>query len=190
MRHLGGISPKRTEIRESQNKRKREPLIVRPPTLLMSMDEETRKAADDLAEWAKPKTKKRTTGIGDSKFVKVLDEATEMLAKGDWAAAKSLHFVALYADLHFRVYGVEAGDMGSKERVYAAKMAKDMLAKDFGGSPDAMARFVAWTWSRERGIETWAREKGVGRGRVTWRDQFGRKLLTMFRLDEARKARR
>ncbi len=174
MRHLGGLNPAQPpQIRESQ------------------IDAATRKAADELAEWARPKTPKRKKGIGNAAFVRTLDEATAMLKDGDWASAKPSHFVALYADLHFRVYGVEASELGSKERVYAAGMATKLLAEEFGNDRNEMAKYVAWTWSREKGREKWRRETGNHGGRVTWQLQFGKgKFLTEFRLEEARKKTR
>lgn len=186
MRHLGGVPRLTVENIRAATER----IAANAPsgTFLIPVN---REVADKLAEWCRPKSAKRkSTGIGDSRFVKALDEAARMLATGEWKEATGIHFAALYADLHFRVYGVEAEDLGSKERVYAAKLATDMLADAFGGDRDAMARFVAWTWSREREREKWRRETGNGGGRVTWRAQFGKKLLTEFRLEEARRKAR
>ena len=144
-----------------------------------------------LADFLGPKkeaTKKGSKTIGDSAFAKLLEETADMLARGDFQHAKGRHFVALFAELHFRVYGIACDELGPKERVFATKLANDMLAKDFGDDPKAMAEFVAWLWSREKGREEWRRENGRSGGRITWRTQFAvRALLTDFRLEKERK---
>lgn len=134
------------------------------------------------------KPKKRSAGISDRVFLKVLDEVGTMLADGKWEQATGRHFVALYADLHFRVYGVEAIDLDSKQRLAATSMARSMLAKEFAGSATKMSMFVRWAWSREKGREEWRRANSGKGSRLTWRFQFGRALLTEYRLEEARKA--
>jgi hypothetical protein len=152
------------------------------------VDPETRKAADELAAFCAPKTaRKKSAGVSERSFVAALDEAEAMLNGGRWEEAEPKHFVALYADLHFKVYGVEDVGLGKKERVYATSMARNMLEKDFGGIRGDMADFIAWIWSRERGKEAWARTANVTRGRLTWRAVFARAALTDYRVDKARK---
>lgn len=132
--------------------------------------------------------KKTVRGVGDARFLEALDAVACMLREGRWVEASGLHFVALYADLYFRVYGIQALDLGAKERVFASKLAEDMLHKDFKGDRQAFARYVSWTWSRERSREEWRRENGKTGGRISWRVQFGRNLLADYRVEEARKA--
>lgn len=110
-----------------------------------------------------------------------------MLATNSFEKAQGKHFVAIYADLHFRVYGVAPGDLGARERTFAAKLAGNMLAKYFDGDRSRFACFVAWTWSREREREKWRRENGRDGSRIDWRLQFNPKLLTDFRISEERK---
>jgi hypothetical protein len=147
-------------------------------------------AARASAASAKKAKGKGVKGISDERFIALLDEVKSMLAGGTFATATGPHFVALYADLHFRVYGVEAVDLGPKERVYASKLAGDLLEKDFRGSRDDMARFVSWTWTREKSREQWRRDHARSGGRVSWRFQFGRELLTDFRIADARAVQR
>lgn len=155
--------------------------------------------ADQLAAWAAtsekpkspgPKKAKTLHGTSDAQMLKHLDEVTEMLRTKKWNLAGPQHFVALYADLHFRVYGVQDLALDSKNRAYAKSAARRMLAEDFGSDPGAMAAFVAWTWTREREKEAWRREKGIDRGRMQWRFQFGKALLVDYRLAVERKKSR
>jgi hypothetical protein len=136
-----------------------------------------------------PKKKSAPRGMSDKAFAKVIDEATEFLAKGTWEKAEPKHFVAIYADLHFKVYGAPPGELGSRERAYAATMAKKMLDSEFGGDRIAMSKFVAWTWTREKETEQWRRRTGNPGRRIDWRLQFGGRLLTDFRVDENRRKR-
>lgn len=130
--------------------------------------------------------KRAVRGVGDQQFVRALDDVKAMMKSKAWSEARGMHFVALYADLHFRVYGIEDVSLGPKERVYAAKMAADMLDKDFDGVPPAMMEYVAWTWTREKGREEWRRSNGGKGGLMTWRAQFGRSVLTQYRVQMAR----
>jgi hypothetical protein len=156
--------------------------------LAETVDPETRKAADELAAFCAPKgPKKKSSGMTEKAFLAALDEVEQMLAKGEWGQAEGKHFVALYAELHFKVYGVADEGLGPKERLYAATLARGMLEKDFKGDRREMALFVSWVWSREKGREKWRREQQVSRGRLTWRAVFGRAVLTDYRVEVARK---
>lgn len=135
-----------------------------------------------------PKRKSSARTVADGRFLQALDDVSKMLREGRWEEAEGLHFAALYADLHFRVYGAAATDLGPKERTYAARLADNMLEKDFAGNRRAFAMFVSWSWSREKGREEWRRTQNKSGGRISWRDQFGRRLLAEFRVEEARKA--
>lgn len=138
---------------------------------------------------SKPKPKKkRAFTVSRSKFVVVLEEMTALMEQGRIAEAKGKHFVALYADLHYRVYGVEALELDSKARAVAGTMAQRMIDRDFDGSAEAMAEFVQWTWTRENRSEQWRREHPDSGGRrMTWRSQFSTWLLSDFKVAQARK---
>lgn len=149
------------------------------------------KTIGDAAFWVggfdKPKPKPRMRGMGADALAKAFAELEEMLKAGQIAKATGRHFVALYADLYCRVYEVPPEDLGSKERVYAAKLANDMLAKDFGGDAEKFADFVGWTWTREKGREDWRREYGRKGSRISWRVQFSqRSLFAEYQLDKHR----
>lgn len=148
-------------------------------------------AAAALAAWAAPpaKAKKpsRPPGISDAKLVKLFAELTSMMEDKRLDKADGAHFVALYADLHCRVYGIPPLDLDSKTRAIAASSARRMLQRDFDGDGRKMADFVSWVWTREKERETWRRENGKSGSRIEWRWMFGPKMLTDYRLEMARK---
>ena len=149
--------------------------------------EEARRAAAEFAGEAKSKARKSKT-VGDAAFMRTLEEVGQMLKEGKWQNARGMHFVALYADLYFRVYGVLPEDLGPKERVFAAKLAGTMLTKQFQDDRDKMAKFIAWTWTREKKNEQWRRENNRDGGIIDWRLQFSAKLVAGYRVACARKA--
>lgn len=164
---------------------------VRPITLTEL--EERRREREDArrasSEWVgEPKGRKKSKTIGDSVFMKTLEQVGEMLKTGTWKEATGRHFVALYADLYFRVYGMLPGDLGPKERVFATKLANTMLSKQFQDDRDEMAKFLAWTWTKEKETEKWRRENNRDGGIIDWRIQFSAKLVQSYRMACARKA--
>lgn len=149
--------------------------------------DETRRASLEFAGEKAAKGRKSKT-IGDSAFMKTLEEVAVMLKDKKWQDARAMHFVALYADLYFRVYGLLPADLGPKERVFAAKLAGTMLSKQFQDDRNEMAKFLAWTWTREKEREQYRRENGKDGGIVEWRWQFSAKLVQQYRIACARKA--
>lgn len=139
-----------------------------------------------LAFVGAPKKKSKT--IGDAAFERDLSKAEAMLAAGTFGEATGRHFVALYASLYFRVYGLLPEDMGPKERVYAAKQANLMLEKQFGGDRQEMAVFMAWLWTREKSTEQWRRDNGKDGKVIDWRFQFSPSAVQKYRIAVARKA--
>lgn len=139
----------------------------------------------------KPKPRKKST-IPDSAWQKALNEAREMRESGDWSAAHARHFVALYTQLHVRVYGVPAFELdgspsASKARLHATGAALRVLEREFNGDTAMMAEFMRWVWNREIGREKWRREQAHSGGRISWNFQFdGGKLVTDWRLDHQR----
>jgi hypothetical protein len=169
---------------------------IEPRVMLLPIEEGSildRELADFLGPKKKPggvKKPREVKGVSDKAFAKLLEEAADMLTRKAWGSAQGRHFVALFAELHFRVYGVACAELGSKERVYATKLANDMLSKDFAGDAAMMATFIAWLWSREKEREEWRRNNQRSGSRIGWRYQFGRAALTDFRIEQARKATR
>lgn len=149
--------------------------------------EDARRGALEFAGEPKKGGRKSKT-IGDAAFMKALEQVGEMLKLGQWQSARGMHFVALYADLYYRVYGMLPADLGPKERVFAAKLAGTMLSKQFQDDRDAMAKFLAWTWTKEKETEKWRRENNRDGGIIDWRIQFSAKLVQSYRMACARKA--
>lgn len=171
MRHKGGARVvSLTELEERRRER-----------------EDARRAALEFAGEQKSRAKKAKT-IGDSAFMKTLEQVGEMLKTGKWAEATGRHFVALYADLYFRVYGLLPADLGPKERVFATKLANTMLERQFQGDREEMSKFMAWTWTEEKRREQWRRENNRDGGIIDWRYQFSAKIVQSYRMAQARKA--
>lgn len=128
------------------------------------------------------KAKRNTRTISDSLFTKARARAQNMMASGDWEEALPRDFVALYAILHERVYGVEACELDSKTRLYASGMAKRLLEKQFDGDPGALAAFMRWIWIREKQRHAQRLERG-DTFRISWKYQFaGGALVSDYRL--------
>lgn len=110
-------------------------------------------------------------------------EECEVLAKGgEWVGAAPRHFVALYADLHEKVYETRAAEVGrKKDFLGACSAAGRLLREEFGGENRAFADYMRWVWRREREREK-RRTNGDGR-RITWQLMFAsRALLTDYRV--------
>lgn len=133
----------------------------------------------------------RAKTISDSAFARATREATEMIHGAlAWDEAAPRHFVALYAILHERVYGVAPCDLTPVGRLHAAGMAARLLEKQFGGERVELYEFVCWTWKREEKREKWRAEKGCEGGRIGPRLQFSGALLADYRVEAARARRR
>lgn len=147
-----------------------------------------RRALNEFAPERKTKPKKNGKTIPDALFERKLEEVGRMLRDGKWEEATPIHFVALYVDLFYRVYGTLPLDLGPKDRVLACKIAGSMLQRNFGGDRLKMSRFMAWTWTTEKQTEAWRRENGRDGGMIGWQYQFSNKLMTKYRVAEARKS--
>jgi hypothetical protein len=157
-----------------------------PP--LLSAEEGRKMAADFCAPVSSKRAPKKSKTMGDAAFEKKLEEVGDMLKSGRWNEATPMHFVALYVDLYYRVYGILPEDLGPKERVIAGKMASGMLDRTFGGDRQKMSQFMAWTWTREKEREQYRRENNKDGQVIGWAFQFGNKLISSYRIAEARKA--
>jgi hypothetical protein len=123
----------------------------------------------------------------DERFKKTIDEVVVRMGSGDWTDTRPMHFVAMFALLHHRVYGVEAHELTTAERVRASTLAGHMLREHFGDDAGAMAAYVRWAWQREKQRETWRRTNARTGGRLMARFVFGGALLTDYHLDLARR---
>jgi len=118
-------------------------------------------------------------------------EADRRGASGDWEGAGGRAFVGLYALCHLLVYGVIPVDLADRA-VYgrATKAATKCLHEHFGDDRAEFVEFIRWSWEREKGREEWADRKGVQRGRLGVFVQFSASVVTDYRVDQSRRARR
>jgi hypothetical protein len=131
----------------------------------------------------------RSKSIGRNGWEKAAEEAAERIRSGEWEGARALVYVAAYAALHERIYGVEPSELSPKERVYAAGAAGRMLVDEFDGDEGAMADFLRWTWRREKDREDYRRKtKSESSFRIGWRLQFGGSILADYRVAARRRA--
>jgi hypothetical protein len=136
----------------------------------------------------KPRGPKRPSqGIANGTWERALADAAERLASGQWAGAKPATWVAAYALLHGKVYGVVPAELTPKPRMHAAGAAGRMLLREFDGDAAEMAEFVRWTWMRERAREAKRQGHGGCSYRLSWQLQFGGAVLTDYRLDQSRR---
>lgn len=130
---------------------------------------------------AEPK-KKRARGISDALFEKLREEAVECAQKNDWTFAEPRHFVAHYAHLHARVYGLEATELDSKTRLRASFVVGKVLESQFGGDKKLFASFCRWVWNRENGRHEYRRANGRPLTRLSWLSAFSGYSITDWRL--------
>jgi hypothetical protein len=143
--------------------------------------EDVQERAKRLSEWADRPSRTRMKTITDSAMARATREVEAMLESGEWDDALPRHFLALYALLHLRVYKVEALELTSSVRLFAAGAAGKMLKAHFDDDPYAFVEFIRWTWQREARREVWRRDNGRDGQRIGWRLQFGGSLLTDYK---------
>lgn len=133
----------------------------------------------------KPKKKRTSGSIGPKVWNVAQSEVIDMMTEGDWEKAGPLHFVALYAVLHKRIYGIEPAELNvSKERQYAMYAAGRMYSNEFNTDASAMVQFMKWCWVKEQSSLKWRRanpERDNG-FRIGWKYQFNGKLLSDWRM--------
>jgi hypothetical protein len=114
------------------------------------------------------------------------EEIVGMHARNDFHGAEPVHLVAIYLELHLRVYGVEALDCGSSEQPGAIAAAKHLMNAYFDGSGEAAVEFLRWTWTREAEREKWRKANLREGKRISWRLQFSAPIVTDYRVAQAR----
>jgi len=135
--------------------------------------------ANELSEWAAPKTKKRRAGIWNRVVVRV--ELEEMIATNNFVVAHPKHFVELYGRMHAKVYGVEDLETEvNRKAMLAAAMCKRALVKYFNNDPRQMSEFMRWVWTQQHREQS-RRDPGQVGFRVTWKYQWAEGLITQYR---------
>lgn len=145
-------------------------------------------------DWAPPATEKKrraaptTTKQAREKFC---TEAEQFRKDGAWEKFTPGHFVALYGICHERVYGCWPAELTQGAVFSLAKFAAVRILKhEFDDNVGAMRAFITWTWMREQRNEQWRRDNQKEGRRIGWKLQFSPTLVSDFRVDLSRKARR
>ena len=127
--------------------------------------------------------KKRARTIPDGEFGKLRTEAIALASEGRWSGASARHFVAHYAHLHARLYGIEAAELDPATRYKAARLVEHLLDKEFGGDRDLLASFCRWLWTRERSRHEFQKANNRPLTRLTWNAAFSAYKITDWRLN-------
>lgn len=148
-------------------------------------------AARSISEWAKPAAKRAAAPKrppGKKQIERARAEALRRGESGEWDGATGAHLLEMYAWLHEQVYGVPADELTGNVWLIAARDAGLFLKREFAGDAGKCVSFMRWAWKREEAREAWRRENGKEGGRIGWRLQFSRQLLTDYKLDRARRS--
>lgn len=145
----------------------------------------TTAVATDVEDFVAPETPARSRTLPRRQFERLLSETNALKEQQAWQSLTPKHFVALYCLLHRHVYGVVPEEVRDGYRL-AVGAANRMLRNEFNGDQHAMVEFVRWVWQREQ-RRAKQREHDY---RMGWRLQFGRPLLTDYRVARARAGKR
>jgi hypothetical protein len=117
-----------------------------------------------------------------------IEEALRMMDSGEWAEARGRHFVAVYAIMFRKVYGITVGSELSTKRSWelASSRATRLLTSEFADDPADLAEYMRWLWARELGREKWRRQNRQDGGMLSLELCFSGRLVTEWRLNEAR----
>ncbi len=142
-----------------------------------------------LGDFAAPSKRRPLSDKRKSQLERALAELPP-IADDSYAKAKPRHFVALYVRLHHHVYGVMPSELAREKAYVSAVAAATALLREFDGSNDRLARFLRWTWRREKEREGWRKlNPQKGGGRLSWRAQFcSRSILDDYRVAALRSA--
>jgi hypothetical protein len=132
----------------------------------------------------KPRGKPRPMSLRD--FQKLLCETEELITSKQWGKFTPRFMVGIYCIMHHRVYGVFPHEVRDNFRS-AVAAAMRMLRNEFGGNHEEMLVFIRWAWSREHKREK--QRDSDNQFRIGWRLQFGRPMLSDYRVSKARGSR-
>jgi hypothetical protein len=125
---------------------------------------------------------RRMPSIGDATFARSLECALECVRTNDWSLAYPREFVAHYAHLHERVYGIAPGELTPKARVMAAALVSRVLDKEFGGDKNLLASYARWVWNREKPRHDRRAARGEDVFRISWKFAFSARMITDWRM--------
>lgn len=107
-------------------------------------------------------------------------EATRRASSGEWDDASPADLVGLYAICHRMVHGDLPLELGDKAEFRRARRAAMTTIKLLGG-PRVAARFVQWTWTREKERREYAEKVGRGPFRMRAGTQFSASTVSDWR---------
>jgi len=134
--------------------------------------------------------RKKSAGRGPTakKIRDAAERARVAIGSGSFSDVGPLELVGLWAWLHERVYEVDpVPEVTGKEGLAATSAAKRLLKNEFEEDAARAVDFVRWSWQRERARENWRRENGQDGGRLSWRLQFGDRLVVDYRIAKKRR---
>jgi hypothetical protein len=117
-------------------------------------------------------------------FEQLLTETNALKDRQAWSEFTPKHFVGLYCLLHQHVYKVVPDEVRDQFRP-AVGASMRMLKHEFSGEQLSMVDFMRWTWRREEYKDS-QRDRDSD-FRIGWRLQFGRPLLSDYRVAQARR---
>jgi hypothetical protein len=136
---------------------------------------------NDPSKVARLNHAKRAKGLSDLEVA--VAEAERRARTADWEDADARAFVGFYAWCHRSVYGVLPVELDAiGEFKIAVRAAVRVLRERFDNDAVEMARFIRWSWVREKARSTWARSQNVDRNRMGWRLQFSDRQITDHRV--------
>lgn len=145
------------------------------------------KQIDLLNFVAPPEKDKKRRAMSQQQFQKLLVETNDLKMTKRWDEFTPRHFVGMYCLLHHYVYSVFPHEVRDNYML-SVGAAQRMLKNEFKGDTEQMIVFMRWVWKRES-----EREKSRDANstfRIGWRLQFGRQLLSDFRVAKTRGTRR
>lgn len=143
---------------------------------------------DFVSETPTPTAKRgRPKPLSLTAFKRVLLLTNELKDAKAWNEFEPKNFVALYCMLHGNVYGVIPEEVRDVFTL-VVNAAKKQLKDEFSGDNKRMVEFMRWVWAREKKRNATRSEDNDFR--IGWRLQFGRTLLSDYRVARARKGRK
>lgn len=113
------------------------------------------------------------------------EEAIAMMRSKDYAGARPMHLVALWAWAHRETYGV-APAMAAKDWSRARILASKIVTDDFEGRAEAAVAFVRWSWAEESRQRDYRIDKGLTITPLGWALQFSRRHVVKWRANHAK----
>lgn len=138
-------------------------------------------------EFVAPPSAERPKTLPKAALERLLNDTNQLKDAGGWADMTPKHFVGLYVLLHRKVYGVDPEEV-REAYTPAVRAATRVLNQEFKGSRANMVSFMRWVWNREQ--KRLPHRDAENTFRIGWRLQFGRQLLSDYRVYIVRRNKR